>query len=143
MTAQSEAFIKSLQSSGLLVLVDGIFYFIPQDDLKNKYKFPAAFQAGTAAISPDYFEDKKPPAAAGAAGGDAGVEVFQGLSDRLDSQIYSLDGVTKAVWLNPAEQNAGRFVSKAPRSKQVVFAYSPDKKHILVDSSKGARPSDR
>jgi hypothetical protein len=49
--------------------------------------------------------------------------------------------VRQAIWINPAEDLAGKLVSKAAGSKQVLFRYDKKGKKIVVDMSKGGRPS--
>jgi hypothetical protein len=135
----SDDFIKSLQGSGVILVRNGIPYFIPLKTL-NACQFPDAFQKDAVGISADYFQQENAPAA-GAAAPAAGQ-----LARKLDETLTTfrvVDGVQQAIWIGMVEKNAGgKPVSKAEGSKQVLFRYRDDKKRILVDMSKGGRPSD-
>lgn len=140
MTRQTpEQFIKSLQGSGVLLVRNGITYFIPLKTL-SECILPKAFQEDAPKISPDYFEFEKGPKGSTPAYPPGQVAKKM---DELLSEFRVADGISQAIWISFAEEQKGKLVSKTEASKQVLFRYRPDKKRIVVDISKGGRPSNR
>ncbi len=137
MPAESaEQFLESLKGSGLVMVRGDLYYFIPLSVL-NKHVFPAAFLKDAPGISPDYFEKMN-----GAAGTEVTSQVFQKM-DQLLSEFRKTDGVSQAIWLDEASELAGQQVSKSSGSRQVMFVFDKNSKKIVVDMSKGGKPSDR
>lgn len=135
-------FIKSLQGSGVLLVREGKRYFIPLSTL-NECKLPEAFQANAVGISPDYFEPEVVPANFDMSQFNTPGQISKKM-DLVMSNLFVCDGISQAVWISRMEEPAGgKPVSKAEGSKQVVFVYNPQKKKILVDVTRGGRPSDR
>lgn len=133
-----EEFITSLQREGVILAKQDKLYFISLEIL-NKCKFPEAFENGTSGINDDYFsKEGNPPVGL--------VEdslIFKNLN-RVLSQFRVADGVSQAIWLGAVENNAqGKPISSAAESKQVLFVYTNNKKKIIVDMTKGGRPSNR
>ena len=138
MPAQSAVeFIKSVQGSGVVLVKDDLYYFIPLSVL-NKCVFPAEFLNHANGISADYFEKDQPELAP--AGIDPDGQVFHKI-DLLLSSFNVADGVRQAIWLNPVEPMGATTVSKSGGTKQVFFRYKNNK--IVVDMSKGGKPSNR
>ena len=138
MPAQTaEEFIKSVQGSGVVLVKDDLYYFIPLSIL-NKCVFPAEFLNHADGISAKYFEKENDGAAP--AGIDPVGQVFRKM-DQLLGDFKVADGVRQAIWLNPVEPMGGTTVSMSKGSKQVFFRYKNNK--IVVDMSKGGKPSNR
>jgi hypothetical protein len=138
MASTPQEFIDSLQKEGVILAKQDKLYFIPLDIL-NKCKFPDAFQNGTNGIDENYFSkvDLDPP------GLDKDSIIFRNMNKVLGT-FRVTDGVTQAIWLGAVENNAqGKPVSPAAESKQILFVYTNDKKKIVVEMSKGGRPSNR
>lgn len=138
MAMTPQEFIKSLQSEGVILAKQDKLYFIPLETL-NKCRFPKAFENGTADADPDYFEKT------GTAPADLVLDslIFRNLN-RVLAQFRVTDGVSQAVWLGEVEDNSdGKPVSLAAESKKPLFLYTGDKKKIVVDMTKGGRPSNR
>jgi hypothetical protein len=137
-TQDAQKFIESLQESGLFVVAGDMFYFVPLSVL-NSCRLPEAFLKQAKGISQDYFDMENPGAMPAA---DVAKEsiVFNKI-DHLLGEFRVTDGVRQAIWVNPVEDLAGKKVSKAAGSKQVMFRYNTDGKKIVVDLSKGGRPS--
>jgi len=138
MASTPQEFIGSLQKEGVILAKQDKLYFIPLDIL-NKCKFPDAFQNGTSGIDENYFSkvDLEPP------GLDKDSIIFRNMNKVLGT-FRITDGVTQAIWLGAVENNnQGKPVSPAAESKQVLFVYTNDKKKIVVEMSKGGRPSNR
>jgi hypothetical protein len=133
-----QEFITSLQNEGVILAKQDKLFFIPLEIL-NKCKFPEAFQNGTDDVNPDFFsEDGNRPA-----GLVLDSLIFRNLNKVL-SQFRVADGVSQAVWLGAVQNNAqGKPESRAAESGQVLFVYTNDKKKIVVDMTKGGRPSNR
>ena len=136
-----EEFIKSLQGSGVLLVRNGITYFIPLKTL-SECIFPEAFQKDAAKISKDYFEFEGAPRDQDASSMFPPGQVAKKLDEVL-SEFRIVDGVSQAIWVDLAETEGGKLVSKAGTSGQVLFRYRADRKRIVVDFSKGGRPSNR
>ena len=134
----AEHFVETLQESGLVVVMGDIFYFVPLSTL-NKCRFPDAFLKQAKGISPDFFDSENPGAVPQADLTKESV-VFNKL-DHVLGEFRVVDGVKQAIWLNAAENLGGKMVSKAAGSKQVLFCYNQPGKKIVVDLSKGGRPS--
>jgi hypothetical protein len=137
-TQTAEQFVESLQDSGLFVVAGDMYYFVPLAVL-NKCRLPDAFLKQAKGISADFFDAENPGAVPAADLAKESV-VFNKL-DHLLGEFRVTDGVRQAIWLNPAEDLAGKKVSKAAGSKQVLFRYNKPGKKIVVDLSKGGRPS--
>lgn len=134
-----EQFIKSLQGSGVLLVRNGVTYFIPLKTV-SECILPKAFQADAPEISTAFFEFEKASRGKPAAQNFPVGQVAKKL-DELLSEFRVADGVSQAIWIGMAEEEKGSLVSKAEGSKQVLFRYRRDKKRIVVDISKGGRPS--
>jgi len=136
-SATAEEFIKSLQNEGVILAKQDKLYFIPLAIL-NKCKFPKAFENGTEGADADYFSKS---------GSDPANLVQDSLIfrnlNRILSQFRVNDGVSQAIWLGEVEIKEGKPVSPAAESKQVLFVYTNDKKKIVVDMTRGGRPSNR
>lgn len=132
-----QEFIESLQNEGVILAKQDKLYFIPLDIL-NKCKFPKAFENGTQGADPAYFSKSgaEPPNLV------QDSLIFRNLN-RVLSQFRVNDGISQAVWLGGVETREGKPVSPAAESKQVLFLYTDDKKKIVVDMTKGGRPSNR
>lgn len=131
-----QEFITSLQNEGVILAKQDKLYFIPLETL-NKCKFPEAFQNGTNGVNNDFFA-KEGVAPAGLTEDSL---IFRNLNKCL-AQFRVADGVSQAIWLGAVENNPqGKPVSPAAESKQVLFVYTNDKKKIVVDMTKGGRPS--
>jgi len=138
MASTPQEFIDSLQKEGVILAKQDKLYFIPLDIL-NKCKFPDTSQNGTSGIDENYFSkvDLEPP------GLDKDSIIFRNMNKVLGT-FRITDGVTQAIWLGAVENNnQGKPVSPAAESKQVLFVYTNDKKKIVVEMSKGGRPSNR
>lgn len=134
----AQEFIKSLQSEGVILAKQDKLYFISLEIL-NKCRFPEAFENGTPGINEDYFSKDgiAPPNL------ELDSLIFKNLN-RVLSQFRVADGVSQAVWLGAVEINAqNKPVSKSVDSNQVMFVYTGDKTKIVVDMTKGGRPSNR
>lgn len=140
-TKTPEEFIKSLQKSGLVIVKQDQYYFIPLS-VMNENLFPAEFQKNAIGISEAYFK-KEPP------GGNQGTALATTESllynkfDEVLSKFKRADGVTQAVWIDATSQVAGKDVTKAPDSKEIMFVFGDGGKKIVVDMTKGGRPSNR
>jgi hypothetical protein len=136
-----EEFIKSLQGSGILLVRNGTTFFIPLKTL-SECILPEAFQKDAAKISQDYFEFEGGPR-----GQDPSTMFPPGqVAKKMDevlSEFLIVYGISQAIWVDQAEVVGGKLVSKAGTSAQVLFRYRADKKRIVVDFSKGGRPSNR
>ena len=133
-----QEFISSLQSEGVILAKQDKLYFIPLEIL-NKCKFPEAFQNGTSDVNHDFFSEdgNRPP------GLVLDSLIFRNLN-RVLAQFRVVDGVSQAIWLGAVQNNAqGKPESRAAESGQVLFVYTNDKKKIVVDMTKGGRPSNR
>jgi hypothetical protein len=135
-----EQFISSMKKSGLFVVMDDKYYFIPLSTM-SQCQMPDAFQKGTKGISNDYFAKENP-------GGASATEIAATQSlifNRLDHHLGAFavaDGVSQAIWLDAEAEVAGKHVSKSEHTKQILFCYGgPGNKKIVVDMSKGGRPS--
>jgi hypothetical protein len=137
-TQSAEQFVESLQESGLVVVAGDMYYFIPLSIL-NTCRFPEAFLKQAKGISTDFFDAENPGAVPAVDLAKESV-VFNKM-DHLLGEFRVTDGVRQAIWINPAEDLAGKLVSKASGSKQVLFRYNKQGKKIVVDLSKGGRPS--
>ena len=132
MAAQTpEEFIRSIWGSGLLVVRGDATFFIPLKTM-NECMLPKPFQKDYRGVSGDYFEKA-------GAGAEANGQVYTQL-DRLLGEFRLVDGVRQAIWISEKESNAGKTVSKS-NSGQVLFQYGEQSKKILVDMSKGGKPS--
>ncbi len=141
MTSQTpEQFISSLKKSGLIVVMDDKYYFIPLATM-NQCQFPDAFQKGTKGISEDFFAKENP-------GGSSAADIAATQSlifNRLDHHLGKFgvaDGISQAIWIDVEGEVAGKHVSQSEHSKQVLFSYGgTGNKKIVVDLSKGGKPS--
>jgi hypothetical protein len=138
MAMTPQEFIKSLQNEGVILAKQDKLYFIPLEIL-NKCKFPKAFENGTPGVDENYFSkvNPEPP------GLDHDSLIFRNMNKVLGT-FRVTDGVTQAIWLGEVKNNPnGKPVSEAPASGEVLFLYTDDKKKIIVDMTKGGRPSNR
>jgi hypothetical protein len=139
MPAQTAAeFIKSFQGSGVVLVKDDSYYFIPLATL-NKCMFPAEFQKNADGISPEYFKPEHPELT------PQGIDPIGQVYRKMDLMLGDFkvaDGVRQAIWINAAEPAGDNpTMSKSSGSNQTFFRYL-DKK-IAVDMSKGGKPSNR
>ncbi len=104
-------FIKSFQGAGLLVSRQGIFYFIPLSMLTS-----IDFDHGL-------------------------TDAAKAELDKLLRDCRSIDGIEQAIWIDVKQLLNTKHVSRSSGSRQIVFVYSDDEKKILVDMSKGGKPS--
>jgi hypothetical protein len=131
-----QEFINSLQNEGVILVKQDKLYFIPLEIL-NKCQFPKAFENGTIGIDENYFfkEGNAPQ------GLTEDSLIFANLNKVL-AQFRVTDGVSQVIWLDQVQNNPqNKPVSQAAESKKVLFVYTPDKKKIVVDMTKGGRPS--
>ena len=135
MTAASD-YIKTLQKPGVMLVMDGKLFFIP-DTVLLDHKMPDEFQRGFKGVSEDYFEKRGKPKP------DANPTsiVFTGISQTL-AEAFVTDGVSQAVRVSRADNQGGKLTSKAAQSEQPLFRYSDDENKIVVDMARGGRPSD-
>ena len=132
-----QEFIKSLQGEGVLLVRKDEFYFIPHTVLSG-CKMPDPFQKDFDGVSREYFKEEGIPPVPPQ---DPKSMVFKGILKVLDD-AYGLDGVNQAIRLEAAQADAaGKLTSKAGKSLQVLFRYDANKTKIVVDLSKGGRPS--
>ncbi len=133
-----QEFVSSLQNEGVILAKQDKLYFIPLEIL-NKCRFPEAFQNGAEGVNPDFFSENgnRPP------GLVLDSLIFRNLN-KVMSQFRVADGVSQAIWLGAVQNNAqGKPESRAAESGQVLFVYTNDKKKIVVDMTRGGRPSNR
>ena len=143
------AFVNSIKKSGLLVVRKGTYYFIPLETMR-KCMFPSPFQKDYAEISEDYFEKENAPGAPTGQGAAAAArpraneqlrgQVYKEI-DKLLGRLRVADGISQAVWIDVQEKDGDKTFSRSEESRQVLFQYSDDGKKILVDMSKGGKPS--
>lgn len=135
MTAAQD-YIKSLQNDGVLLVIDGKLYFIAHDTLAS-CQMPAEFQKDFAGVSPAYFKPE------GASDGSSDTsKVFRGIT-RVLAEAFVTDGVSQAVWLQKAKGTGDRKTSMTAASEQPIFTFAGADPKIVVDMTKGGRPSDR
>ncbi len=137
-----EQVIENLKGPGLLVVKEDKRYFIPLADLAQ-YLLPKDFQiGGTQGVSNEYFEISggTPEQLAALATAEAPVARYM---EEMLGQFWVADGVRQAVFLDFEILPNGRHVSKAVGSKKVLFSFNAPGTKILVDGTRGARPSIR
>ncbi len=129
-------YIKSLQKDGVLLVIDGKLFFIPKETLTS-CKMPDEFQKGFDGVSPAYFKPE------GATDGSSDTsKVYRGIT-RVLAEAFVTDGVSQAVWLAKATGDDGRKTSKTAQSEQPIFTFAGADPKIVVDMTKGGRPSNR
>jgi len=107
----ADTFIKDFQGAGLLASRDGVYFFIPSGRLK------------TLDNDPGWSDEKK-------------AEL-----DALLRQCRAVDGLEQAIWVNIKKPVSGKPASRTGGSEKIIFAYTQDEQKILVDMSKGGKPS--
>jgi hypothetical protein len=132
-------FIKSLQKSGLVVVMNDKYYFVPLSVMADCL-FPDEFQKDAVGVSADYFHPEFGTGAQATALATADSVLFNKLDQAL-SNFRMADGVRQAIWIDEKSQVNGKDVSKSGASKQVLFVYGDGGNKILVDMTKGGRPS--
>ena len=133
-----EQFINSIKGSGLLIVRGDNYYFVPLTML-SQCIFPGPFLKDADGISIDFFEKENIPQ------GPAGTATTKGQVHKRMEQLLGdfrvVDGVSQAIWISEQQVVAGKKVSKSENSNQLLFRYSGDGKKIVVDMSKGGKPS--
>lgn len=137
-----EQVIENLKGPGLFIVKGSSRYFIPLSVFSD-YALPPEFQSGSVGVSQTYFEFAEGSTPAQRDQLNAGDSpVAKGLEDIL-REFWATDGVRQAVWLDVAIQPDGKKASKAEGSRKVLFTFNNDGTKIIVDASKGGRPSNR
>lgn len=131
----AKQYIKLLQKDGVMLVIDGELYFIPLAKLGG-FRMPGAFQKGAKGVNPGFFQPEGNPKEANPVS-----LVYRGMMRAL-ADVLVLDGVNQAVWVQSAKKVGKRLVSKAGKSQEPLFCYSGDGGKIVVDMTKGGRPSD-
>jgi hypothetical protein len=130
-------FIADIKGSGLFVVRNDDYYFVPLKTMTDCL-LPKEFQRDPGLDVKNIFEQingGNQPAALTAAMVHSGI-------DRKLSELRVADGINQAIWVAEEENTAnGKKVSVAESSKSVLFEYSADGKKIVVDMSKGGKPS--
>ena len=130
-----QEFIKSLQQDGVLLVKGGELYFIPVATL-NACKMPEPFQNKFDGVSDEYFVKTGGPGPA-----EQQSIVYRGMNRAL-SEAFVADGISQAVWIE-TDKDVRPLVTLTGQSQQPMFRYDPNETKIVVDMSRGGRPSDR
>jgi hypothetical protein len=164
----------SFKGPGILFVRIGKAYFIAQsalDNVDNHFKFPNEFSKDFEGVSALYFKPDN-----GAADSALDALKTKGKIKRefrnILTQFADLDGISQAVYLDRAEDLAGKSkdelskflllegvskaiclvkaapvgdktVTRAENSNHNMFVFGGEPKRILVSMVKGGRPSDR
>jgi hypothetical protein len=134
--------LENLRGPGLLLVKESNRYFIPMSVVSD-YILPDEFGPDAVGASAVYFD---------VVGTTAEVDkiktltgsVAKGLEDIL-REFWATDGVRQAVWLEGATPLGTNHVNKAVGSKKALFSFKKNEpgSKVLVDASKGGRPSNR
>jgi hypothetical protein len=130
--------LESLKKSGLLVVRGTTYFFIPLAKF-SEFKLPKEFQKDFPGISPDYF--KMENIGANNQNPTDKSLVYSEIDKILSRGFRVADGVNQAVWIDAADPADAKPVSRAEESGQVLFQYDKGTQKIIVDMSKGGKPS--
>lgn len=130
-TKTTQQWMDAIKSGGLFVLRDGQYYFISAN-VFDECRMPPEFQKAQVGVPDNFFEKVKSI--------PAGAPVFN-VHDRINDALggFSMrDGFDVAAWIEPA---LVRKQSVSEDSQTVLFDFNKNVDKIVIDMSKGSKPS--